>query len=73
MHRLLRAAALASALLAAQPAFAETPASPPAPPANSAADPDGWGAYDFLIGDWTGSATWCGPLPDQSQRRLPAV
>ncbi len=52
MHRLLRAAALAAAVLTVQPAFAQTPASPPAPPADSAADPDGWGAFDFLIGDW---------------------
>jgi len=75
MHRLISAAALAAALLAG-PAFAQTPpslvgapASPPAPPANSADDPNGWGGYDFLIGDWkahlrklekplSGSTTW---------------
>jgi len=75
MHRLLQAAALVAAVLAAQPAFAQAPslvgasASPSAPPADSAADPNGWGAYDFLIGDWkarlrklekplTGSKVW---------------
>jgi hypothetical protein len=60
MHRLIRAAALGAALLAAQPAMAQpslvgAAASPPAPPANSAEDPNGWGAYDFLIGDWKAS------------------
>lgn len=75
MHRLFQAAALAATLLAAQPALAQqptlvgAPASPPAPPANSADDPDGWGGFDFLIGDWkahlrklekplSGSTTW---------------
>lgn len=61
MYRLIQAAALAAAILAAAPALAQqptlvgAPASPLAPPANSADDPDGWGAYDFLIGDWKAS------------------
>ncbi|WP_296600556.1 DUF1579 domain-containing protein [Phenylobacterium sp.] len=59
MHRLIPAAALAAAILAATPVCAQqppslvgAPASPAAPPANSVDDPDGWGGFDFLIGDW---------------------
>lgn len=67
MHRLIQAAALAAAVIVAQPALAQAPPAPS--PADSAADPDGWGAFDFLIGDWkaklrklekplAGSTTW---------------